>query len=338
MDYSSLFFGKTLNDVTYEDVEKFFLQERTETDQIEFKSFAGNLESSFENVKKTICGFLNSKGGLLILGAPHDDSHKKNSVMGSLTPIATALTRDQWINKSSDSIIPLPTGIRVRPINNSAGGQVIIFEVDESDHSPHQYKGIYYMRIDGQTRTAPHHYIEALFRKIKKPTLEAYIRFTRVNFIATENSYKVDFDVYFFNWTDSQNVIDLSYRMLISEGSFLLRYNMDSNISDDGKILEKVSSIKVLHAGMPFVKSHTFLIPVQNSMGSTLLLSFGAENTSGKICIYEINLSSIVTSDADSIVKSRTENENPRDRSNLLGMNRVEILKKFLGRNPEGKD
>ena len=36
----------------------------------------------------------------------------------------------------------------------------------KSDYAPHQFNGKYYMRIDGHTITTPHHYVEALMRKL----------------------------------------------------------------------------------------------------------------------------------------------------------------------------
>jgi hypothetical protein len=74
------------------------------------------------------------------------------------------------------------------------------------------------MRIDGQTKPAPHHYIEALFKKITYPNIEAFLKITKIE-VFQGNKYKVDFDMYYFNWTPLQNEEKLSFRV-VSDGVF----------------------------------------------------------------------------------------------------------------------
>jgi len=72
MDYAISYFGKGLNEISYQDVVNFFRNEQTETDQIEFKSISQtqNLDTQFNAIYKAICAFLNSSGGLIIWGSP----------------------------------------------------------------------------------------------------------------------------------------------------------------------------------------------------------------------------------------------------------------------------
>ena len=72
MDFCSAHFGKPLNSLTINDVKSYFIDERIETDQIEFKSIhpTGNINEKFAGIQRSVCAFLNSSGGLLIWGSP----------------------------------------------------------------------------------------------------------------------------------------------------------------------------------------------------------------------------------------------------------------------------
>ena len=79
MDFSNIYFGKSLRELIYTDIEDYFRQPREETTTIEFKSYNkqhGTVESSLEGIVKGICAFLNSEGGLLIWGAPNGEMQK----------------------------------------------------------------------------------------------------------------------------------------------------------------------------------------------------------------------------------------------------------------------
>ena len=94
MPYSKLYFGKELNELTYENIEEFFLNEKEESDKIEFKSYHSKEEKNHtekENgIIRAICALLNSEGGLIIWGAPVGQtvSEKKEKIFkGDLSPI-----------------------------------------------------------------------------------------------------------------------------------------------------------------------------------------------------------------------------------------------------------
>ena len=172
MDYSQIYLGKPLADLDYSDVEKYFSTDQSETDQIEFKSYPpqgqSSVDDSLKGVIQSATAFLNSSGGLVIWGAPIGKviAGKKEKVfIGDLTKVPLTVEKDWLISKISDKIIPLPMGIRVKLIAGP-DSQVAVFEVDESPYAPHQTDNRYYMRIDGQSKPAPHHYIDALFKRV----------------------------------------------------------------------------------------------------------------------------------------------------------------------------
>src|SRR5690349_16525837 len=110
MDFCTPHFGKPLNDLTIDDVNAFFATEKIETDQLEFKSFGGLTNDNYKGITRTISAFLNSKGGLLIWGAPVGTvvtGRAEKVFQGALTPINEILAKDPLISKVSDSITPL---------------------------------------------------------------------------------------------------------------------------------------------------------------------------------------------------------------------------------------
>lgn len=207
MDFCTPHFGKTLNEIGIADIQNFFSEERTETDQLEFKSInkRGCLSEKFPGIQKAVCGLLNSSGGLIIWVAPEGKKitgKNEEIYIGELTYFDQILEKDNVVSRISDSIVPLPNSVRVSVIS-SEGKSIIILEIDSSDYAPHQLSGIYFMRIDGQTKSAPHHYIEALFKKIKYPNIEAFPKINQIE--VKEGKYNMKFSVFFFNWSPLQN-------------------------------------------------------------------------------------------------------------------------------------
>jgi len=156
------YFGKPSDQIIYSDVEHFFEEEKEESDKIEFKAFHNPDESFKEKqngILRSICAFLNSSGGIIIWGAPIGqfiEGKKEKVFQGNLSPSDNLIEKDSFINKITDSITPAPNKIKFIRLTHELN-YLYLFEVEESEYSPHQFRNIYYMRIDGQTRPAPHH-------------------------------------------------------------------------------------------------------------------------------------------------------------------------------------
>lgn len=222
MEYAKTYLGKPLAELVYSDIEHFFATEKAETDQIEFKSYgsAGQPEAMLRGVIESISAFLNSSGGLLIWGAPVGvavEGRKEKAFVGSLTKVPLTVEKDWLISKIVDKIIPMPLGIRVELITTS-DSQVAVFEVDESSYAPHQTSNVYYMRVDGQNKPAPHHYVEALMKRIRFPRLESYIKpgATRTE----KGGFVTSVDFFFFNFSPFINEEHFYYRIVIVGGIF----------------------------------------------------------------------------------------------------------------------
>ena len=113
MDICKIVFGKSIDDLSYKDIENYFNEEKSESDQVEYKSINEKADSqpSFQKLAETVCGFLNSNGGVLVWGAPRGIKKEKRNekiFVGPLTPSFSLIEKDKFINKISNLITPIP--------------------------------------------------------------------------------------------------------------------------------------------------------------------------------------------------------------------------------------
>jgi hypothetical protein len=338
MDFCTAHFGKTLNELSIEDIKSYFLDERIESDQIEFKSInsSGHINEKFAGIQRTVCAFLNSSGGLLIWGAPEGikvEGKKEKNFKGDLSFFNQVLEKDFVISKISDSIIPLPNNIRINIINDDAKS-IVVIETDSSEFSPHQNANIYYMRIDGQTKPAPHHYIEALFKKITYPNIEAFLKITKIE-VFQNNKYKVHFNMFFFNWTPLQNEEKLYFRV-ISTGKFVSYQNPQHShlYTLEGHEYFKENVKDIFYFGEPIYESNVILFDPsklsQNGNNPRLIISFGGKFSPMKSCEYEFDLSNIYLSNPNDIIIKRSENKLTRDAQEEKGVTKESIIKSLM--------
>jgi len=305
MDYSSTYFNKSLQELTYADVEDFFSVEREESDQIEFKSHHPSIQdvAILGILSKAVASFLNSSGGLVIWGAPQEvkgkgAKHAKDMFKGQLTDIPATYTKDSIVSRISDKIVPLPSGIRVRFIEGEGTQRVCIIEVDESPTSPHQTAGVYLMRIDGQKRNAPHAYVEALFKKITYPNLEAYIIPERL--MTIESGYSLAMSFAFFNKSLFDNEEDFSFKVKVYGGYFSeaepLTRGYSNSLTDayshGGVEYRPIGSLRVLHYGQPHIDDKIIIFhksDLAKQRTARVNITFGGKKSPMKITSYEID-------------------------------------------------
>ncbi|MEQ8684644.1 MAG: ATP-binding protein [Imperialibacter sp.] len=175
-------FQKSPKELTVEDIKTFFETEREETAVLEFKS--GQVE--VEDLFKEIAAFLNTEGGLIIVGAPKETKVTKvkrgvKLCQGELT-YSTIRSADWLYQKIATNISPMPTDIFIKEICGDEG-TVYLIEVPQSKRPPHQANadGRYYLRFDCEARPAPHGLVQALFDKRRKPVLDAELIILKKN-------------------------------------------------------------------------------------------------------------------------------------------------------------
>jgi len=303
MDYSSIYFGKSLEDLNYKDIEDFFVEAKEETTKIEFKSFSikhGNFEKDIDNVIRGICAFLNSEGGILIWGAPKgiQPSGKKSKIFkGELSPLNELKEKDWLINKVSGLITPLPIGIKVAILRNNAK-IIYVFEVQQNNYSPHQYKDTYLARLDEQTKPAPHYLIDALFKKIRYPNIEGFVKPEKISHDGT--NYFLDISIFIFNFSQIQNEENVSFRLYCTQGYFSQWRELEvaHMYSKNGHLLVFTSLIDVLHSGQPNMHSERLIFnasSLSSNYNNTvdLLLSFGGKFSPLKMSKYKMDFNKI---------------------------------------------
>jgi hypothetical protein len=180
---SELIFGKKLSEITFEDLQNFFQEEQEETSLLEFKS-GGVL---VDDIYKKVCAFLNTEGGVLIIGTPKEEKKKptpKTEVtvcQGELIP-SNYRGKDWLMTSIVSNISPPPTDIKIQEFHTNNGSHFIL-EIPQSLTPPHQNNrdSKYYIRMEREARPAPHGVIEALFFKRQKPKLKLSFNFELIN-------------------------------------------------------------------------------------------------------------------------------------------------------------
>lgn len=330
MTHSERIFSKPITELTYSDIETYFTESWGETDLIEFKGFDSrkSLELNLPNIHRTFCALLNSQGGIIVWGAPFGskaEGQKESHFQGELKPLTEVPEKDWLVNKLVDKIIPLPNSFNIVILPNSTNNKsVVIIEVQKSDYAPHQFESTYFMRIDGQTKPAPHHYVEALFKQIKFPQIEGYIKFKRV--AISGRSVIMFLEVYLFNFSALQNEENISYILSCVPGKF-----------SNGEFQKKSIPIGILSYGSPNMFEHDLVYTdteiIQNSGEITFLLQFTGKNSPTKMSEYKLVISPREELNLDQLNTKITyisENKLMSDRQGEMSKN--EKLEIILGR------
>jgi hypothetical protein len=234
MRFIESIFGKDIKDISLLEVESFFNEPKEETDKMEFKSYTisekwnKSLSERENDILRTICGFLNSEGGILIWGAPTNSRSEKYS--GELTPFEKEYSKDQFMAIVANRIIPSPHGIQFMSIKVS-DKFIYLFDVPKSEFPPHQFNDKYYMRMDGQTKAAPHHYIEAQFKKITFPNIEGYLMLESFDHLNKDLAV-LKCGILFRNQSPFKNDYNLHYRVFTSHGPIIWYYEQPLNVFD----------------------------------------------------------------------------------------------------------
>lgn len=184
-------FNKLYSEITINDLRTFFSTKQEETSVLEFKSG----EVSLESLYKEVAAFLNTDGGLIIVGTPKEQKETIGKVsfnycIGDLTLTTTIRSKDWLMQKIYTNISPPPTNLKIKDFISPEGNAFII-EVPQSTTPPHQVddEGKYYIRLEREAKSAPHGLVEALFNKRKRPALDAEINFTPI--VTIENALEI---------------------------------------------------------------------------------------------------------------------------------------------------
>lgn len=323
MKHSTTLFGKDLYDTEYNDIENFFSERKDESLHLEFKSYVdiGSYKDKEYVIKKSICALLNSEGGILIWGAPVEESdvNGNKSAVGELTPFQSDLDRDRLINKISSSITPLPIGIRVQVLKDDTGKSIFVMEVEKSIGRPHQFDNLYWIRLDGQTRIAPHYLISALMKSVDFPILRGHIQLRKIQY--RHGSYYLTFTKLLYNTSVFNNELNVNMRIIVNPGIIFVNNNEVG--PDYNQTYPNISN------GKPLMSNFILRIPenlINNQI--TLIYQFGGDKSPSKISNYTYNLEHIngeIVSNDDYIIE-KSENKLPSEVSTKSDNENINFL------------
>src|SRR5690606_36584573 len=128
--------------------------------------------------------------------------------------------KDKLINKLSSVLIPMPIDIKTIFLENEERNSVVIIEVPKSLERPHQYDNLYYVRLDGQTRIAPHYLIKALIQSKDFPIIRGHVKLKVIN---TDGSRIIlTFRKLLYNTSHFNNEINPFYNLFVHPGQIIL--------------------------------------------------------------------------------------------------------------------
>ncbi|WP_109301038.1 helix-turn-helix domain-containing protein [Aquimarina sp. AU474] len=327
MSYSQTFFSKDLYDLEYDDIVQFFNEEKEETLSLEFKSYPsqGNHSDKENAVFKAICGLLNSEGGIVIWGAPVEtrDVQGNTSAAGVLTPFDTPLDRDRLVNKISSLIIPLATGIRVQKLDAPSGYSIFIIEIEKSNQKPHQFKNNYHIRLDGQTKIAPHYLIEAMMKSINFPLIRGHIRLKQIE--TDGHNYILYLRKLIYNSSKYINDLNLTYTIIAGPGVIIINDGRYNGFYDNSE--------EIISHGRPISGDFRLVVPsrllTQNNNEVMVTLNFVGEKSPSRMSIYKYSISSPSlgdVADENIYILEKRENELSTDANNASDDDKINSI------------
>jgi hypothetical protein len=304
-DLSYNVLGIRWKELTYEKIQTFFDIAQYENERLEFKSYGPGktLDKWYLDLAIEICAFLNSDGGILIWGAPQED---KDSIgrfaKGELTPINPALDKEDLLRRIIGKIKELPNAIELERVPEPNGtGSIYVFQIHASEYRPHQAADVYYMRIGSEKRPAPHHYVEAMMKRIKYPRLNGrldFVRFKVINKIGQGFSrwIRVDLNVIIENSSPFQNEESPRFILYCHHGTPLrgsAPWPQPEITAINRPFFDP--TLEVIHYGERFQRSYSLGFEYNNleseGFQSDVALKFGGRFSPLKLCHYRLDLS-----------------------------------------------
>jgi len=323
MAYSKSIFGKELFDLTYQDIKDFFVTEKEENLNLEFKSYPnqGSHHEKEKVIKKSVCALLNSEGGIIVWGAPTESRGLSGitKASGDLTPFNSNLDKDKLINILSSTIIPMPIGIKVVFLSENETDSIVIVEVHKSIERPHQFDNKYFIRLDGQTRIAPHYLIKALMESQDFPTIRGHLRLKTIQ--SDGNNLIITFAKLLYNTSKFNNEKNAYYKLFCAPGSIYVNgANQGHELDVDLSILSNVR---------PDYSKFKIILPSSEINEFGIILQFGGEKSPAKMSKYKYTFSNFTVGnvmDENIFLVSKEENQLPDDVSTNTDDEKIERI------------
>jgi hypothetical protein len=246
MSFCESIFQKEIYKIEISDLIAFFSSEQEESSVMEFKS--GKVE--IDDIYREVSAFLNTEGGILIIGSPQEKKVKSNNkekkvCQGDLIPSKIS-NQDNLLRCIASNISPAPYKIKIKELEYK-DGKIYILEIPQSMTPPHQVnnEGKYYIRLEREAKPAPHGIVEALFFKRQKADLN------------------LEFDIY--RTTENPEIIYVELKF--SNNSLVTAENIGFMLEMDG-----VEEILVKENVKREILQENGLLKHQDNFGGTILV------------------------------------------------------------------
>jgi len=352
MSLSQEILGLELNDVTLQSLTDYFNAPRTESDVLEFKSYVTHGQDNHnlkeKAVLKTICAMLNSDGGILIWGSPIsqiDPQTNSKFCQGALSPVDRAIAHDDFMSKIVQRLNPLPSGIRLKVLveNNTS---VCIFEIQKSAYPIHRFDERYWIRLDGQTVIAPHHYVEAIIKQVRYPAIEGYIclseykqeawAFDGLGFVQGRVYHWIGIRHIITNWSGLINEEDVTFKVMTEKGRFSgYGHPGATNYQYSGRVYQPKSVHPILYYGEPLTETYYLLVdPAELIESNTVDLFFtvGGRKSPLKHSEYKIHVNNLTPAHPENGLEVLVENKLVADLHTEMDITKEQLLHALIGR------
>jgi len=192
--YIDHYFEKSAKDVTYSDLLSFLGQRIEEHQTLEYKPRGILVRendsiikpsspteiSGFVALAKTIAGFANAEGGLLVLGVKERAEKYKGTTVkirpGAVSPLPPTVSREM-IENQMVALIQYPIQnivIKVLHPGQKSKKAIYLIDVPQSRLAPHRVnESRYYQRYNFSTLEMKHFQIEDIFGRRQRPLVSA---------------------------------------------------------------------------------------------------------------------------------------------------------------------
>ena len=160
---SLLRFGKEIEKLRISDIVSLIQNKIDESHNLEYKEPSKDLNKDCNYLAKSISGFLNTDGGIIVYGVSErrEGDHRYPSDVKSCDT-----TKERLENLLKSKIQPWEERIKIHRIKSKDNEEVGIFvlEIPKSNNPPHMYNYSYYQRLNFQTQPMSHQNVFRAFQ------------------------------------------------------------------------------------------------------------------------------------------------------------------------------
>lgn len=176
-------FGKEPENVGIDDINKLIKEKKEESHVLEYKE--PRILEKPEDFSKWISAFLNSDGGLIIVGISEENPNDKERIDAKIFPKTVEFVNKEFNKERIDQLAitnihsTIRPDIRIYPIrnNDNIDESIYLVEIPQGDNPPYQAADKrYYRRLNSTKYPMTHTEIADFFGRRKKPKLEVIIK------------------------------------------------------------------------------------------------------------------------------------------------------------------